>query len=188
MDILARIAAFAEANPLLMTVIVWPIVTAILNSLLRKRTEEERAELRKTSPRYAEFVRLIGALGLDPGKALEALKHLIAGTRPPPSGGATPLLVLSGAALCLSMAGCTPQARAILLETLARKIQCGVLHQDLADKDILAKCAVQEEDAKAVLDAVGTSRSVGADHAYAAANIAKKDAADKCEAAGAFKK
>jgi hypothetical protein len=101
----------------------------------------------------------------------------------PPRGAVVTLLV------CVTLLeGCTPQARALLIDAITRKIECGISHQDRPDKEILALCAVQPEDAQAVLDAVGQSRAIGADHAYAAASIAKKDAADKCAAAGAFKK
>lgn len=189
-SVIATVQTFAKEHPMLMTAIVWPILTGVLNSILRKRTAEERAELRKNYPRYAEFVRIVGALGLDPGKALEALKNLVfGGPKDPPAGGATPLIV--GAAVLLVLAtgpGCTPETRSVLVDALGRKIQCALENQSLPDKEILAKCLVQKEDAKAVLDAVSMSRAVVADRAIAAANIAKKDAADKCETAGAFKR
>lgn len=194
MNYVQRIATFAAENPAVMTLIVWPLITALFNFIFRPRTEEERAKLRQEHPVWAEVVRLIGGLGLDPVKSVEALKGLLDKNNssdknnPPPAGGATPLLVVASLAVILPMSACTPQARALLVDALVRKIECGIAHQDLPDTELLAKCAVQPEDAKAVLDAVGKSRAVGADHAYAAASIAKKDAADKCEAAGAFKR
>jgi len=194
-EFLAKVKAFANDNPIFMAAIVWPIVSGILNSVLRKRTEEERAELRAKHPRYAEFVRIVGALGLDPGKAFEALKNLVLGGPPkgPPSGGAGAVIVGTMAiVLAVGATGCTPEARARLIESvtreLAREIECGIANQDLPNDALIPKCGVSPENRDAFLGAVGTSRAVGADHAIAAANIAKKDAADKCEAAGAFKR
>lgn len=83
------------ANPLLFTVVVWPLVSAIVTTILRKPTAEEYARM---NPRVAALRRFIAAIGLDAPKALETIRLFLSGgvpgvpaaptilPPPPPSG------------------------------------------------------------------------------------------------------
>ena len=59
--------------------LVWLALSALLNMALRKRTAEQWVTFAENSPRGAAFVRLLRALGLDPVKAILALRHLVNG-------------------------------------------------------------------------------------------------------------
>jgi len=78
-----------------------------------------------------------------------------------------------------SVTACTPQARWALAELLAKKIACGVAHQDLPNDDIIKLCALEPGDIPKVLEVVGKSRAAGAQHA---ADAAARAGAAKCVA------
>ena len=59
--------------------LAWPIVSAVLNVLLRTRTPEEWIERCEKYPRFAAFTRLVRSVGLDPVKMARALGELVAG-------------------------------------------------------------------------------------------------------------
>lgn len=59
--------------------IAWPIVSAVLNVILRTRTPEEWVERCEKQPRLAAFTRLVRSIGLDPVKMVRALGELVAG-------------------------------------------------------------------------------------------------------------
>ena len=59
--------------------LVWLVLSALLNMALRKRTAEQWVSFAESRPRSAALVRLLRALGLDPVKAVLALKHLVNG-------------------------------------------------------------------------------------------------------------
>jgi hypothetical protein len=59
--------------------IAWPIVSAVLNVLLRTRTPEEWVERCDRYPRFAALTRLVRSVGLDPVKMVRALGELVAG-------------------------------------------------------------------------------------------------------------
>lgn len=59
--------------------IAWPIVSAVLNVVLRTRTPEEWVERCERYPRFAAFTRLVRSVGLDPVKMVQALGELVAG-------------------------------------------------------------------------------------------------------------
>ena len=59
--------------------IAWPIVSAVLNVILRTRTPEEWVERCEKQPRLAAFTRLVRSVGLDPVKMVQALGELVAG-------------------------------------------------------------------------------------------------------------
>jgi len=84
---LAAVKVWAVAHPEFMAVVVWPIVTAIVTALFKPKTPEAYAKL---PPRLAALLQLIGAIGLDAGKAVSILKKVVMGTQdagkslPPP--------------------------------------------------------------------------------------------------------
>ena len=59
--------------------LVWPVVSAILNVLLRTRTPEQWVERCEKQPRLAALTRLVRSVGLDPVKMVQALGELVAG-------------------------------------------------------------------------------------------------------------
>ena len=59
--------------------IAWPIVSAVLNVLLRTRTPEEWVERCEKQPRLAALTRLVRSVGLDPVKMVKAIGELVAG-------------------------------------------------------------------------------------------------------------
>lgn len=59
--------------------LVWPVVSAILNVLLRTRTPEQWVERCEERPRLAALTRLVRSVGLDPVKMVQALGELVAG-------------------------------------------------------------------------------------------------------------
>lgn len=59
--------------------LAWPIVSAVLNVILRTRTPEEWVERCEKYPRFAAFTRLVRSVGLDPVKMVQALGELVAG-------------------------------------------------------------------------------------------------------------
>lgn len=59
--------------------VAWPIVSAVLNVILRTRTPEEWVERCEKYPRFAAFTRLVRSVGLDPVKMVKALGELVAG-------------------------------------------------------------------------------------------------------------
>ena len=59
--------------------VAWPIVSGVLNVILRTRTPEEWVERCEKQPRLAALTRLVRSVGLDPVKMVQALGELVAG-------------------------------------------------------------------------------------------------------------
>jgi len=59
--------------------IAWPIVSAVLNVILRTRTPEQWVERCEKYPRFAAMTRLVRSVGLDPVKMVQALGEFTAG-------------------------------------------------------------------------------------------------------------
>ena len=59
--------------------LAWPIVSAVLNVILRTRTPEQWVERCEKYPRFAALTRLVRSVGLDPVKMVQALGELVAG-------------------------------------------------------------------------------------------------------------
>ena len=62
--------------------LLWPISSAILVLLLRAHTPEEWVALGERSPRAQGAIRLLRALGVDPVKALAAIRQIVSGRAP----------------------------------------------------------------------------------------------------------
>lgn len=71
-----------ERHAVLMSVVIWPLLTAIATALFKPRTPEQYAEL---PPRLAAFLKLVGAIGLDVPNLLEAVRQGVRGTAKPAS-------------------------------------------------------------------------------------------------------
>ena len=59
--------------------LAWPIVSAVLNVILRTRTPEQWVERCEKYPRFAALTRLVRSVGLDPVKMVKAIGELVAG-------------------------------------------------------------------------------------------------------------
>jgi hypothetical protein len=57
--------------------VAWPILTAIINAAFRFKTPDEWVAFAEARPRLAGLVRLCSAVGLDPHKAMAALKDAV---------------------------------------------------------------------------------------------------------------
>ena len=82
MHYLALIVTWITASPehlAFFTLIAWPIITAILNGLLRARTEAEYGAMH---PRVASFLRFLRHAGLDSGPASVFLWRILTGGKP----------------------------------------------------------------------------------------------------------
>ncbi|MSO37456.1 MAG: hypothetical protein EXQ69_04305 [Acidimicrobiia bacterium] len=60
-----------------LTVAIWLVATAIVNTALRSKTSEEWVLLAETKPRLAAVIRIFRAVGLDPSKLITALAALL---------------------------------------------------------------------------------------------------------------
>lgn len=73
----------------------WAVLTAVLTTLFKPQTPEQYARIAVKHPRLADFWRLVGALGLDPVKAVMVIRELVTpydkNDQDPPAQ--TPLLV-----------------------------------------------------------------------------------------------
>ena len=143
---LAAAWAWAKLHPEL----VWPIISGLFVLLFKKRSPEEYAALAARHPvwffaRFAAFTQLVGALGIDPMKAAAAVAKIFWGTDKPPSSppsGPSALVVLVfGAVLSVSAAGCsffTAQNAQKLID--AGKVACIVEHAFIDDATMNAVC------------------------------------------------
>lgn len=68
--------SWVNANPVLFTVVLWPVVSGLVTALFKSRTPEEYAAM---NPRVAAVLKLVGSLGLDVPNMLNALKQVVAG-------------------------------------------------------------------------------------------------------------
>lgn len=51
----------------------WPVVSGVLNVLLRTKTPEQWVERCEKHPRFAAFTRFMRSVGVDPVKMVQAL-------------------------------------------------------------------------------------------------------------------
>ncbi len=84
MSLITPILDWAIANP----AYAWPIVSAVVVTVLKPRTPEAYAQMSAIRPtwlfsRLAALLQLIGALGLDPVKALQVISKLFTGKSDP---------------------------------------------------------------------------------------------------------
>ena len=57
----------------------WPVVSAVVNVILRTRTPEQWVERCERHPRFAAFTRLMRSVGVDPVKMVQALGEFTEG-------------------------------------------------------------------------------------------------------------
>lgn len=165
MNLLSSLSGWAEAHPELMAAIIWPLVTALVTFLFKPRSAEEYASL---PPRVAAALKLVAALGLDPVKAIEAAKQIVAGPTKPPKGPSVrgaiarrrldgiALLCFFGVVLLASRAvvGCTPQGRWHAANVVLDVLQCVIANEAKPDAEVVALCAgenVSPDDVRKIL-------------------------------------
>jgi hypothetical protein len=73
---MSELQKWANDNALLLA-ILWPALTALVTVLFKPRSPEEYAAL---PPRLAACLKLVGALGLDIPKMLEAAGQVLTGS------------------------------------------------------------------------------------------------------------
>lgn len=71
--------AWVSNNPAVAAAVGWPILSAIVNMLLKQHTVDEWIAFADKNPRLAALTRLFRAAGLDPKKTLQALVAFING-------------------------------------------------------------------------------------------------------------
>lgn len=109
LDALTACWAWVLAHP----AYAWPLVSALVTIALKPRTPEQYAAMAAMRPtwfwsRFAPLLQLVGALGLDPVKALAVLSKVFTGKQDssgrPPMGG---LVVFVGAlAVAVAVSAC----------------------------------------------------------------------------------
>lgn len=151
---MSTILAWASAHQ----AVVFLLVSALFTIAAKPRTPEEYAAIAKISKPLADGLRIVAALGPDLVKVAKILKEMLP---PPPPAGPSALL---GLVLVVSVGttACTQEKQLALAEILARKAQCALTYQNLPDREILAKCAIDSRDAKDILTLVSASRAAAA--------------------------
>ena len=59
----------------------WPVVSAVVNVILRTRTPEQWVERCERYPRFAAFTRLMRSVGVDPVKMVQSIGELTEGKK-----------------------------------------------------------------------------------------------------------
>jgi len=72
---LEQLVRYKAVAAVLMATVGWPIISAVLNILLRKKTPEQWEAWAEKKPGMALAVELMRALGADPSKALTAAQR-----------------------------------------------------------------------------------------------------------------
>lgn len=174
------ITQFAQQHPEFMIAIVWPTISALLVLMFKPRTPAEYAALAAKSPRLAAMWQLVGALGLDPVKATEALKKMVAAKKEPPDGPSA-IGVLVALFFVFHVTACNNFQGQNALLLAADVAKCIVEHQNLPDEQVALVCGVDALQKPALIDLLKSSRAVSAHEAAAAAARA---GAAKCVAPG----
>jgi len=181
------VGQWVEAHPVFATVVFWPLVTAILTAVLKPRTPEQYVALAARNPswffaRWAAFLQLVGATGLDPVKALKILRKFWGGKfepLPPPSGPSKlPFVVLfvGAGALVTSTTGCTPAMKKLGEDLAVDKTKCAIANLDVPPEEMLRRCLIGASEAPAYEAVAAEARAVSAKQAIFAAARAAHDA------------
>lgn len=74
-----EIIQWTSENPVAVAAVVWPLLSGIVNLLLKQHTIDEWVELAEKRPRTAALIKFFRGAGLDPKKSLAALVAFING-------------------------------------------------------------------------------------------------------------
>lgn len=170
---------FASDHPQVMALLVWPLVAALITAAFKPRTPEAYAALASRQPvwlfaRVAALLQLIGALGIDPVKATEAVKKFVGGRSLPPP----PLAILLVVTLAFGSSGCklfTRENARTVLDVV--QTACIIAHQDLPDSDVAKVCELTEPLLGPMREILAEARKQSAEHA---ADAAARAGAAKC--------
>lgn len=110
--------AWCKANP----AVAWPIVTAIVTVVLKPRSPAAYAAMSAIRPRwffsrFAALLQLIGALGLDPIKALQVIGKVFTGKQ---DSGAKVIAVIFFA---FGISACSPNTTPATAKSLSYGIE-----------------------------------------------------------------
>ncbi len=78
MEYLSKLLAFYREHEALLNFLFWPLLTALLNILLKKKSAEEWERWAMSKPLGAFFVEVLRAVGLDPSKITLAFQRYAA--------------------------------------------------------------------------------------------------------------
>lgn len=157
------LTVFLEAHPAFAVFVFWPLLTAALIVLLRRRSPEELAAMH---PYKRAFFMALSATGLDPHGLIDALKEA---TKPPPPRPPPGMNVLFVVVLCLGMTSCTAAQRRAAMVLSSEVLRCIVANQDLPNERIAMVCGVDAAQQPAMIDLLSASRAASANAAVAAA-------------------
>lgn len=90
-----KILQWVKDNPFLVSLVVWPLITAILTTLTRKRTPAEWELFNMQHPYLANVVRILRAAGLDLPKLLKTFADIFLAQAEKKIGPRPPTLILS---------------------------------------------------------------------------------------------
>jgi hypothetical protein len=76
------IADWLEAHPAIVSLVLVPLVMALVNAVLRPRTPEEYAAL---PPRFSAVLKFLRAVFPDPQKAAQAAAQVLSGSNEKPT-------------------------------------------------------------------------------------------------------
>ncbi len=173
-EFMIRAGAWCAAHPEL----VWPLLTALITLLFKPRTPGEYAAIAARWPRVAALLQLIGALGLDVPKVVEAVRKVVTGTsdppkKPPPAG---PSIMAFGLVVLLASqtSACALFSPRTLRSVLdITQTACIIAHQELPESDVAKACDVADE-------LIPPMRRVLAESRKASAEAAAKASASRC--------
>ncbi len=108
------VLAWVDAHPVFATLILWPIISSLVTLLLKPRSPAEYTAMASRSPvwlwsRLTPMLQLVGALGLDPVKALAVLSKVVTGKQnggPPKPPMPPALLILIALTFGIFASGC----------------------------------------------------------------------------------
>lgn len=61
-------------NPVVFSIVIWPVLTGIVTFFFKPRTPEEYAAM---NPRWAAFLKMLGGSGIDAPNILNGLKQFL---------------------------------------------------------------------------------------------------------------
>ncbi len=173
-EFFTKASAWCAAHPEL----VWPLLTALITLLFKPRTPTEYAQIAVRWPRVAAALQLIGALGLDVPKVVEAVQKVVTGRvdpprKPPPSGPSIMMFCLVAVLASQSMACSLLSSRTLRTVLDITQTACIIAHQELPESDVAKVCDVAD-------DLLPPMRRVLAESRKASAEAAAKASASRC--------
>jgi hypothetical protein len=73
------VVKWATENPAAAAAVFWPVLSGVINLLLKQHTVDEWVTLAEQRPRTAALIKFVRGAGLDPRKTLAALAAFVQG-------------------------------------------------------------------------------------------------------------